>query len=67
MPRCIVCNSEFCHLSFGGPSEPCDCGQEYTRADWRADEPQGETLAERRRRYTDDLTEAMHENYPTSP
>lgn len=34
MPRCLICDSSYETLSWSGPSEPCDCGACFSRANW---------------------------------
>lgn len=33
--RCLICDSTYETLSWSGPSEPCDCGANFSTADWR--------------------------------
>ncbi len=32
---CIICQTRFYHQTFDSPAEPCDCGANFTKADWR--------------------------------
>lgn len=33
---CLICGTEYAHLSWGSPGYSCDCGKEISPAEWRA-------------------------------
>lgn len=38
MPRCLICDTTYYAQSHSEPAEPCDCGRNFSTADWREED-----------------------------